>query len=58
MFEKLQRDTNAVQKKQISKVERKEKEVKDMYHVSRGTGIAAGATGAVAGLSGVVSATA
>lgn len=58
MFEKLQRNTNAVQKKQISKVERKEKEVKDMYHVSRGTGIAAGATGAVAGLSGVVSATA
>ena len=58
MFKKLQSDTNAVKDKQASKVERKEKEVKDMHHISRGTGIAAGATGAMAGLSGAVSATA
>ena len=58
MFEKLQKDTNAAKDKQVSKVERKEKEVKDMHHVSRGTGIAAGATGAMAGFSGAVSAVA
>ena len=58
MFERLQKDANVVKDKQISKVERKEKEVKDMHHVSRGTGIAAGATGAMAGLSATVSATA
>lgn len=50
MFKKLQEKTQSVASENASNIEVKQRNVKDLHYVSRGTGIAAGATGALSGV--------
>ena len=50
MFKKLQEKTQRVASENASNMEVKQKNVKDLHYVSRGSGIAAGATGVLSGV--------